>query len=51
MPVVIAETLGEVQIYWQDMSALATLIALPGLLFAGFMQRYLVTRLTAGSIK
>ena len=51
MPVVIAETLGEMQIYWQDMSALAMLIALPGLLFAGFMQRYLVTGLTAGSIK
>lgn len=51
MPVVIAQTLGEMQIYWQDMSALAMLIALPGLLFAGFMQRYLVTGLTAGSIK
>ncbi|HEX7004876.1 MAG TPA: carbohydrate ABC transporter permease [Trueperaceae bacterium] len=51
MPVVIAETLGELQIYWQDMSALATLIALPGLLFAGFMQRFLVTGLTAGSVK
>lgn len=51
MPVVIAETLGEMQIYWQDMSALAMLIALPGLLFAGFMQRYLVTGLTAGAIK
>lgn len=51
MPVIIAETLGEMQIYWQDMSALAMLIALPGLLFAGFMQRYLVTGLTAGAIK
>ena len=51
MPVVIAETLGEMEIYWQDMSAMATLIALPGLLFAGFMQRYLVTGLTAGAIK
>ena len=51
MPVLIAETLGEMQIYWQDMSALAMLIALPGLLFAGFMQRYLVTGLTAGAIK
>lgn len=51
MPVVIAETLGEMQIHWQDMSALAMLIALPGLLFAGFMQRYLVTGLTAGAIK
>ena len=51
MPVVIAETLGEMEIYWQDMSAMATLIALPGLLFAGYMQRYLVTGLTAGAIK
>lgn len=51
MPVVIAETMGEMQIYWQDMSSLATLIALPGLLFAAFMQRFLVTGLTAGAIK
>ncbi|MEX2540608.1 MAG: carbohydrate ABC transporter permease [Trueperaceae bacterium] len=51
MPVIIAETLGEMEIYWQDMSAMATLIALPGLLFAFFMQRYLVSGLTAGAIK
>jgi predicted nucleic acid-binding protein len=51
MPVIIADTLGEMEIYWQDMSALATLIALPGLLFAFFMQRYLVGGLTAGAIK
>lgn len=51
MPVLIAESLGEMQIYWQDMSSLATIVALPGLLFAFFMQRYLVTGLTAGAIK
>jgi len=51
MPVLIAESLGEMQIYWQDMSALATIVALPGLLFAFYMQRYLVTGMTAGAIK
>lgn len=51
MPVIIAERIGEMQVYWQDMSALAFIVALPGLLFGFFMQRYLVSGLTAGAIK
>lgn len=51
MPVRIAETIGEMQIFWQDMATLATLIMLPALLVGFVMQRYLIRALTAGAVK
>jgi len=51
MPVRLAETIGEMQIFWQDMATLATLIMLPALLVGFFMQRYLIRALTAGAVK
>ena len=51
IPVRLAETMGEMQVFWQDMSTLATLIMLPALLVGFFMQRYLIRALTAGAVK
>jgi ABC-type glycerol-3-phosphate transport system permease component len=51
MPVRLAETIGEMQVFWQDMATLATLIMLPALLVGFFMQRYLIRALTAGAVK
>ena len=51
MPVRLAETMGEMQVFWQDMATLATLIILPALVVGFFMQRYLIRALTAGAIK
>ena len=51
MPVRIAETVGELQIYWTDMAALTVILMLPALLFSFFMQRNLVKGLTAGALK
>lgn len=51
LPVRLAETLGELQIYWQDMATLSTIIMIPALLFSFYMQKHLVKGLTAGSLK
>lgn len=51
LPVRLAETLGELQIHWQDMAALSVIIMIPALIFTYYMQRHLVQGLTAGSIK
>jgi len=51
MPVVISETLGEMQIYWQQMATQATIVILPVLLFSFFLQRHMVKGLTAGALK
>jgi multiple sugar transport system permease protein len=51
VPVVVAETMGEMQIFWQDMASLATILIIPALIFALFAQRYMVKGLTAGSLK
>lgn len=51
MPVRLAETMGEMQIFWQDMASLSTLIMLPALAVGFFMQRYLIRALTAGAVK
>jgi multiple sugar transport system permease protein len=51
LPVRLAETLGELQIYWQDMAALAVIIMVPALMFSYYMQKHLVKGLTAGSLK
>ncbi|MGH2373617.1 MAG: carbohydrate ABC transporter permease [bacterium] len=51
LPVVIAQTIGEFEIYWNDLTAQGTLIVLPVLLFALVAQRYLIQGLTVGSLK
>jgi multiple sugar transport system permease protein len=51
MPVLIAESIGEMEISWQNMSTQATLVALPAFFFAYYMERYLIRGLTAGAIK
>ena len=51
MPVRLSETMGEMQVFWQDMATLATLIILPALIVGFFMQRYLNRALTAGAVK
>ncbi len=51
MPVVISQTLGEMQIYWQQMATEATIVILPVLLFSFFLQQHMVRGLTAGALK
>ena len=51
MPVRLSETVGEMQIYWQEMATMATLIMLPALVVGFFMQKYFVRALTAGALK
>ncbi|MDR7482242.1 MAG: carbohydrate ABC transporter permease [Armatimonadota bacterium] len=51
LPVNIAQTIGEFEIYWNDLTAQATLIVLPVLVFALAAQRYLIQGLTVGSLK
>jgi multiple sugar transport system permease protein len=51
VPVRIAETLGELQIYWQDMATLAMIVILPAVLFSYYMQKHMVKGLTAGALK
>lgn len=51
LPVNIAQTIGEFEIYWNDLTAQATLIVLPVLVFALVAQRYLIQGLTVGSLK
>lgn len=51
IPVRLAETMGEMQVYWQEMATLATVIMLPALVIGFFMQKYLVRAITAGAVK
>ena len=51
VPVRIAETLGELQIYWQDMATLAMIVILPALIFSFYMQKHMVKGLTTGALK
>lgn len=51
MPIRIAETVGELQIFWTDMAALTVILMIPALVFSFFMQKNLVKGLTAGALK
>jgi|LSQX01.2.fsa_nt_gb multiple sugar transport system permease protein len=51
LPVAVVETIVEYKIYWADMAALGTIVMLPILVFSFFIQKHLVTGLTAGGIK
>jgi multiple sugar transport system permease protein len=51
-PIVLANaTYGEAEIFWSDMSALATIMMVPGVLVTFIGQKYLVRGLTLGSVK
>jgi multiple sugar transport system permease protein len=51
-PIVLANaTYGEAEIFWSDMSALATIMMAPGILVTFIGQKYLVRGLTLGSVK
>ena len=39
------------QVFWQEMATLATIIMLPALLIGIFMQKYLVSAITEGAVK
>jgi multiple sugar transport system permease protein len=51
LPVVIAGYMSDKFLRWGEMSALATLMILPVMIFAAFTQRYLVRGLTFGAVK
>ncbi len=51
LPVVISEFIGFVQVDWQGLTAMATLLMVPSILITLFTQRYLVRGLTAGAVK
>ena len=51
IPVRLAETIGEMQVFWQEMATLATIIMLPALFIGIFMQKYLVSAITEGAVK
>jgi multiple sugar transport system permease protein len=51
LPVVISEFIGFVQVDWQGLTAMATLLMVPSIVITFFTQRYLVKGLTAGAIK
>lgn len=51
LPIRIAETVGEMGIYWTDMATLAVILMVPALIFSFFMQKNLVKGLTAGALK
>jgi multiple sugar transport system permease protein len=51
VPLIIAETIGEFEIYWDQLAAQSTLVMLPALLVALFAQKYIVRGLTAGALK
>jgi multiple sugar transport system permease protein len=51
MPIVIAQTMGELGIYWQDMAVLVIIVMFPVFLFGFWMQKYLVRGLTVGALK
>lgn len=51
LPILLAQTIGELQIHWSDMAALATVVMIPPLIFSFYMQRHLVAGLQTGAIK
>ncbi len=51
LPVVIAGYMSDKFLRWGEMSALATMMIIPVILFAGLTQRYLVRGLTFGAVK
>ena len=52
MTVLLAQaTLGEYQIYWTDMAAMASIQILPILIFSLIVHKHLVRGLTAGALK
>lgn len=51
LPVVISEFIGFVQVDWQGLTAMATLLIVPSVVITFFTQRYLVRGLTAGAVK
>lgn len=51
LPVVISEFLGFVQVDWQGLTAMATILIIPSIIITIFGQKYLVRGLTAGAVK
>lgn len=51
LPVVISEFIGFVQVDWQGLTAMATILLLPSIIIAFATQKYLVRGLTAGAVK
>jgi len=51
LPVLLSETIGELQIFWQDLATLAIILIVPTLIFSVFAQRNLVQGLTTGALK
>ncbi|HRW09714.1 MAG TPA: ABC transporter permease subunit, partial [Caldilineaceae bacterium] len=51
LPVVISGYMSDKFLRWGEMSALASLMILPVMIFAAFTQRYLVRGLTFGAVK
>jgi multiple sugar transport system permease protein len=51
LPLVLQDYIGSTGIVWGQLSALATIAAIPGILLAVFMQRYIVRGLSFGAVK
>jgi len=51
LPLALQDYIGSTGIAWGELSALATIAAIPGILLAIFMQRYIVRGLTFGAVK
>ena len=51
VPVRLSQSIGEMQVFWQELATLATLLILPAIAVGFFMQRYLIRALTAGAVK
>ncbi len=51
LPVVISEFIGFVQVDWQGLTAMATILLLPSIIITFAAQKYLVRGLTAGAVK
>ncbi len=51
LPLALQDYIGSTGVAWGELSALATIAAIPGILLAVFMQRYIVRGLTFGAVK
>lgn len=51
LPLALQDYIGSTGVAWGELSALATIAALPGIILAIFMQRYIVRGLTFGAVK
>jgi multiple sugar transport system permease protein len=51
LPLALQDYIGSTGVAWGELSALATIAAVPGILLAVFMQRYIVRGLTFGAVK